>query len=533
VCKNKNTDFITNLYLQVFGITPFQGDGTRDEHYFRFLKNNEKWERIISFNFFGKLITKLNRFAKIAERSLVLPKFGQHELRRITIEQMLNFNGETVRQLIVELRPIPTIMKSMSYIASSYANELSVALNAVLEELQSLCKLLQQENVRDFLVHMHQKFVENLREIASNRIGRMLLYRLFIEICRCDEQGVGTMEDIVLEGTPVRQKDLNERNQSRKMEVVAMDKDAFAISMASEDTQQDHSIFKFSPISQVRYKQVMTGKCSIILEKIGEEVVSRIPVVAIKQNAQLLPTFSSVFHELLHWFHALRNIKRFKIEKTSDSNKQNLLTNSTLGAFYYFGLRSSSNQIYISNTSMPWRNDRSGEYNQEEHRTICGAPLPQIKKMIIGEQVRNDISNMLEPLTEIIRESPQKLSADVLEMCQNNRAYSVESLIDMLDKVIAPSFFNGDELSENMLITTIPSGLLRDGHTDLPFFDDPKVCQRISRVALQDANATLKLEDHCDTTIHWRRIVQSGFMINDASFVMIGVGNWLRLQVPS
>jgi hypothetical protein len=474
-CTDPNTDPITSWYMQMFGVISFQDGG----HYIKAVLDGNTYKKIINYNFLGKLIEKLNDLPKLCG-TVQFPTFGKMQLNMVNRANIHAITKDDVKQLIVSLSKLFDMHKGDN-------DPLKIPLKTALVELTSLSTLMERYvDVDTLLENAYAKFVESFRQIASNKIGRMLLYRLLIEICRKDKDGNGCMEEVVLSNNFVFQDHKIERNLSRIINVALWDKNVFAISLASNKLSKNHATLNFSNADMVSYGQSLINNLTITLRG---NPINTFNVAQVGKNKQPQPAFISVFHELLHWFHALRDMKRYKTEKSGNSGKQNMVSNSTLGAFYYFGLDGYGDQARIENTSLPWRNDTTGEYNQEEHRTICGAPLPKLKKQIIWNELI-ELKGILfkSTMAHIFKESPKELATNMLENLADDMSTRV-NLAEYLYRVIGPKFLNGDELSENMLITTLEKKfvVLRNGHAEnFEFYEDSKAVKRIAQVAYQN-----------------------------------------------
>ena len=134
-------------------------------------------------------------------------------------------------------------------------------------------------------------FIANFRKIASVSVGRVLLYRLLLEIRRTDLTGNGCI-DATLEKS-LSEDDLQKRNNLRNIIIKNADKNSFGSGgyikfHDSKDTKETNAI--------------------------SSERMERVPIIRYARTDDV-----GLFHEMLHWFHALREIKRFRIEKNIDS----------------------------------------------------------------------------------------------------------------------------------------------------------------------------------------------------------------------
>ena len=132
-----------------------------------------------------------------------------------------------------------------------------------------------QVNAVGVPVNFEQQFWQNFRQIAADPVGRVLLYRLLIEIRRVDDSGInGCWEDGITTTDPT----LKNRNKTRSIEVYYSNKSSFNFS------KQRINIF-------LQNKTLQTFKI---------------------ENGYLTTAGDiALFHEMLHWFHFLRHTTRY------------------------------------------------------------------------------------------------------------------------------------------------------------------------------------------------------------------------------
>ncbi len=194
---------------------------------------------------------------------------------------------------------------------------------------------------------------------------------------------------------------------------------------------------------------------------------------------------ASVFHELLHFFHILRNIERRDMEKVSNNCAFTVLSPSTIGRFYYTQKEGHNDHYRTKHTTLPWVT-RNPTYNQEEHRTICGVPLPK---------------QSLNQLTEDANSSE-------------------------------PKYLAGDELSENAFLFSLQHQL-RDGHSDFNFYEDSDVVKKIFDVASfsNDEKAREQLDKilWCgkDMVYSYDRMEKGCLYLGASCIAELGVGEFL------
>ena len=128
---------------------------------------------------------------------------------------------------------------------------------------------------------LRQQFWQTFRDIAADPVGRVLLYRLLIEIRRVDN---ATHEGCCEAGINVA--DLNDRNDCRSVRIIDNRDNGFSFNSGG------FIRVDFDPNS-------------------GTSVLSLHNVGTITTEEEVRPCDVGLFHEMLHWFHFLRNPDRF------------------------------------------------------------------------------------------------------------------------------------------------------------------------------------------------------------------------------
>lgn len=171
-------------------------------------------------------------------------------------------------------------------------------------------------------------FENAFKTLAANPVGRVLLYRILIEIRRI-QNGNGTVED----GIQINDYDKAQRNLMRGVTIV---------SPAPNDEG-----FKFSQLNKsIQFDQNDTK--NYVLREQSNHILS---TKAIYDD----PIDVGLFHEMLHWYHYLRNTTRTKLSDVDE---------------YKYTLRS-----YYGNIEDAYKLwDNSTKINDEEIRTILGTP---------------------------------------------------------------------------------------------------------------------------------------------------------------
>lgn len=204
--------------------------------------------------------------------------------------------------------------------------------------------------------------------IASYKIGKMLLYRILVELKR-------TLPGLSPDTTQLRNQNKYIHLKKSK-EGISYDKNKNVIKLRFDwlNTSSDFQV--------VRRKNRID--CEIVLERNFDEEAH--PAIYL-------------FHELLHWYHFLHDPERFsKYEDGRNSNDDLVeMNNHEIGRIYYSGLdfsHSSKEQKAIS--ASPWMNEMDRVCDYEEMLTILGVPYNN--PINIGhESLRNgDASNGYE-----------------------------------------------------------------------------------------------------------------------------------------
>jgi hypothetical protein len=247
-----------------------------------------------------------------------------------------------------------------------------------------------------------QLFEKKIREIASNPIGRVLLYRILIEIRRKGATNTGCLEN----GIGIMNRSLIKRNNHRSLVI-------------NLGTDQGLT-FSCGTGGAIIFDPADTDSDSIRIAN------GRIDSISDKDTLD-----NGLFHELLHWFHFLRNYVRFY--------KENIAA-STPSEYRYIS------RCYYGNISelLTW-----GKIDDEEMRTVLGAP-----------DYRNLDEVDLFPSDALLSEGDVAVRRSRFFCCRNR--YLPNS----------SKYYNGDDLSENAyrMSTNIGWGHLnlkmRFGHDD-------------------------------------------------------------------
>lgn len=190
-------------------------------------------------------------------------------------------------------------------------------------------------------------FKREFRKIASTSVGRVLLYRILIEIRRHQENNEGCTESpIVLSAS-----DVFVRNTCRNLRIVYRDGD-----------------FAFRPQGELAFSNAIADE-TVIGSAVRDTGYSK--VILCPDTVSV-----SLFHEMLHWYHHLRNVDRMNKE-AGRVTKPHFHTHF-LGKYYWGGLNSCANEWRGRLVSeQPWLAfsvifGPADYVNFEELRTVLG-----------------------------------------------------------------------------------------------------------------------------------------------------------------
>lgn len=131
-------------------------------------------------------------------------------------------------------------------------------------------------------------FWQTFRLIAADPVGRVLLYRLLIEVRRMDDD---TRQGCCEDGVDII--GLAERNDCRSIEI----------------TKGQEFVFYSKGSIEANFE---IGLGATVLSKIGSGKVTT--------KEETIPYDIGLFHEMLHWFHFLRNPDRYIDGESNDPN---------------------------------------------------------------------------------------------------------------------------------------------------------------------------------------------------------------------
>ena len=150
---------------------------------------------------------------------------------------------------------------------------------------------LNARDIKEFKKYVVSKFVQNITSIASNPVGRLLLYRLLIEIRRT-QGGVGCLEGnnqdpntLNYELLESNNKDLLERRNRMRAIIVNF--------MSAFGFDDDNGVFAFS-LHLPELILINTTDNKLLAETCESDV--------------------AIVHEMVHWYQRLRHPRRVDVE---------------------------------------------------------------------------------------------------------------------------------------------------------------------------------------------------------------------------
>jgi hypothetical protein len=212
------------------------------------------------------------------------------------------------------------------------------------------------------------KFKEMFIKLASNPAGRILLYRLLIEIRRTKgESGAPEMSEFCINP--------DDRNKCRTIRFI--DKSNFLQGYASYITLLNqipslnayNQVFSFNGydnVIQVSLNQMTSTSdlCNLGMGNNGEYyAVSRLLNGKTDNSVHL-------FHEMLHWFHFLRYTDRYVKNREGEKENTPRQYGSLVRSFYSGRVEYWTGKGFVI---QPYKKDVSDEVDVEEMRTVFGS----------------------------------------------------------------------------------------------------------------------------------------------------------------
>ena len=136
-----------------------------------------------------------------------------------------------------------------------------------------------------------KNFIRNFYKIASTSVGRTLLYRLLLEIRRTDTKNNNGCIDSLTEKV-LAPDDLDRRNACRRLGIITPYK------TRSNSFNQRKKSINFYPSKDTKK-----------INALGEKIKDKVEIIKTSRTDEV-----GLFHEMLHWFHTLREPERKKRE---------------------------------------------------------------------------------------------------------------------------------------------------------------------------------------------------------------------------
>ncbi len=224
-------------------------------------------------------------------------------------------------------------------------------------------------NIPSAQIGKRDLFEREFRKIASTSVGRVLLYRILIEIRRHNHNNsIGEQEQILAN---LKRRQNLERNKQRSISIVWAND--FSYTQDKSGIYISNRLTKLTCIGHISEKQKITY------------------IVPVYDTIDI-----SLMHEMLHWWHVLRNIKRTQ-EERDNRNPENgsynyhNISNYYFSQYYWNGLNWLSKWNGNEASILPWH--FNGEYiNFEEMRTILGFSCTDSSKHYLqGDDLSEDL----------------------------------------------------------------------------------------------------------------------------------------------
>jgi len=198
-------------------------------------------------------------------------------------------------------------------------------------------------------------FWQDFRKIASTRTGRILLYRILIEIRR-QRNISGTWKAYTSREIGGTTSALNLRMRANCRNLIIKWSDN-----GNSFSRNTHTI---------NYANT-NRKLTTVCEKIGNSH----PISLVGRESDI-----GLFHEMVHWFHVLRHPERHSKERVAFKTSRAISLRDTtiyetIGGYFWYGI-DDNNTTSWKVSAIPWigHSDNSSYVNFEEIRTILGAP---------------------------------------------------------------------------------------------------------------------------------------------------------------
>ena len=224
------------------------------------------------------------------------------------------------------------------------------------------------------------QFWNTFRQIATNPSGRILLYRLLIEIRRSaaitNDGSVG--DDIIHKPTAT----LEARNNCRCINITRYDKNTFVYTTDGCGIRLN--------FDDNKYVSILSSE-----KGTGTEGRHYRTIIRHKRKSDI-----GLFHEMIHWYHRLRHIIRYNHEKSHGEQKQlsDIISvadrpDITIGNYYYKNIpdavvSGTTKDQRRENSAKVWNEDGNTQY--EEIRAIIGVPA-ELDGYLNGDEISENL----------------------------------------------------------------------------------------------------------------------------------------------
>lgn len=266
-----------------------------------------------------------------------------------------------------------------------------------------------------------QQFWKTFRIIAENPVGRVLLYRLLIEIRRQTNAGINCCGDdtFVTQG----ESDNYFRQNALTISVIDNINDGLSFILPTKE-------------NSAKIKIGTKEKSTYVLNYEGS-------ILQLKSEVRSLDI--GLFHEMIHWYHYLRDPVRFSKYSSKESENKFIFP-----LCCYYGNLVELNLIW------------SGQHtaDSEEISTILGVPNPYEKSFL--NMMLSD--SFLTKKDKRGNDLPKEAQKRLINICGQNIFLAHHN-----------TFLNGDDISENVYRVS-KNQKLRYGHSAVSFM--PIYCEK-------------------------------------------------------
>ncbi len=226
----------------------------------------------------------------------------------------------------------------------------------------------QQEETR------RKSFIDNFMKIASTSVGRVLLYRILIEIRRKDERGNGCFETESIRSANTTQNEAIIK-ANKTLTIKYSNSNAYCYPDSKCDDPISNDLLILSNAS-IKYCNNPKHKTIVVEKKLSN---LQYALCKCKRKVDI-----AVFHELCHWYHSLRNLFRFHDENASDKNVISEINTHIIGKVLYGNLEYTDDRAKVS--AMSWTS-KPDIISYEELRNIIGLNKKSYSQYIEGDDL--------------------------------------------------------------------------------------------------------------------------------------------------